>query len=332
MTQIISHKLAVALGADVARFYWGNWIIRNTIVTLTGTGGVSKSTFVYDLMLSLIESQEYFGVRGIAPKVLYFDGESNDTLIHTRLKLLGKEHVASTSDFEYINDPNITLKDFEKQRDEWVAGHFEPDIIVIDPVTLLCPMEENDNQAATSKMNHLRELIAKWNCVFFLVFHPSKEARARGNVTFIRGASAWANLADVCMNLYRMEDKYGNDLAILEIPKNRWCNDGFRQCLRIEEGEFVPVDFPKLYVEENTKEAFGGLETFNFMSAIRLALDSGECLTRKELIQKTGISMDKEVMFHRALTALTQRGEIKRITRGVYQKVISEDGEQNGTV
>lgn len=329
--KIASSKLEVALEAGAPQYYWGNWLVENTIVTLTGTGGVSKSTFVYDLMLSLIEHQEYFNIKGFAPKVLYFDAESNDALIHSRIRLLGKEKIASTSYFEYINDPQIKLVDFENQRDEWVADHFEPDIIVLDPVTLVFPGEENDNQSVTKQMNHLRKLIAKWHCIFLLVFHPSKASDASDNVTYARGAGAWANLADVCMNLYRIKPKYGDDLAILEIPKNRWCNDGFKQCLKIEDGEFNPVEFPKLYLEEQHADGIGGLETFNLMKKIRDALESGQPFGRKELWVKMDINTEKGVMFYRAITALQQRGEVKKVTRGVYQKVV-ETGkeEQNG--
>ena len=321
MTEITSNKLEVAMKAKVPKYYWGNWLIENTIATLTGAGGVSKTTLAYDLFLSLIGEREYFGVKGIPLKILYFDNESNDALIHTRLRLLGKEHVASTPHFEYINDPRVSLKDFEKQRDEWVAGHFEPDIIVLDPVTLLCPGEESDNKFATSKMNHLRELIAEWHCTFFLVFHPAKEAPPGDNVTYIRGAGSWANLADVCMNVYRINEKYGSNLAILEIPKNRWCNDGFRQCLKLEEGEFIPIEFPQLYLAEQSKSGIGGLETYKLMSEIRSALEDEEPHGRKELWEKMGISQDKEVMFHRAMTALQQKAEVRKVSRGVYQKL-----------
>lgn len=316
-------KLEVAMKAKIPTFYWGNWLIENTIATLTGTGGVSKTSMVYDLLLSLIEQGEYFGVKGKSPKVLYFDVESNDSLIHTRLRLLGKEKLAlATPSFLYVNDPEMTIGKFALEYEQFIKEYFKPDIIVLDPVSLVCPVfGESDNDTVSAKMKWLRDLTVKWHVIFFLVFHPAKEGRPGDNVTYIRGAGAWANLADVCMNLYRIEEKYGSNLAILEIPKNRWVNDGFKQCLKLEEGEFSPVEFPENYLIEQRSAGVGGLKTFKLMEAIDNSFDDELPHSRREIWEKIGIDAKDEVMFHRAMTALFQKGKWAKISRGVYKKL-----------
>jgi len=270
-----------------------------------------------------MEKKEYFGVRGESLKVLYFDSESNDSLIHARMGLLGKEDYARISqNFLYVNDPDITIDDFVPQYEQFAKDHFKPDIIVLDPVTLVAPVaSESENSDATARMRWLRNLIEKWQVAFFLVFHPAKEAQPGDNVGYIRGAGAWAYLADVCMNIYRIEEKYGNNLAILEIPKNRWANDGFKQCLRLDEGEFIPVDFPESYIAAKQASGISGLKTFALIEAIDNSVNDELIHARAEIWEKIGIDKKDEVMFHRAMTVLLQKNKWSKVSRGLYKKL-----------
>lgn len=315
-----------ALNAIMPDYIWGNWIVRKSIIIFTGVGGTHKTTLGYDLALSLQEKGEFLGIEGIRPNVMYVDLESSDSLIKSRLNLIGKTDFIKNNPnaFLYCNIADIKLNSILSAIRNKIVSGFCPDILFLDPLSMISETpDEKNNTDATAKMEMLRDFVNETNICLILMHHPAKDANAKATSTnYGRGQGAWSNLADIVWNIETLNDNYGSDLSVLHIPKNRYCNDGFKQCLHSVEGEIESVPFPQKYIIE-TGTGIGGFKTFELQENIlSYMIDTNKLYTTKDIMKSLELGKESDAMLHRAINALLQRGFIEKKTRGVYTRLL----------
>jgi len=309
--------------ADSPVTFWGNWIVKNCIILESGFGGISKTTFNYGLITSLMDDGKFLGVEGKQDlKVLYLDLESERSLIKSRLNLLGRLGVNHPY-FYYTNKPDKTFKQSKPDIEKFFEKKWKPDLIFIDPYSLAFPSRnENDNAEATREMKLIRNCVKDWELTIILVSHSGK--RDMFGAGHNRGASARPNLADITWNFHSMGLEYSSDLFIFDIPKNRWIHDGFFECISKTEGEFEVVPFPEGFEMPKINV---GIKAFQLQDKIEQALADGKIKDKPTILEAMEMELPKhgsseDVTFHRALSALMQRGNINKIARGLYQKAV----------
>jgi len=302
--------------------YWGNWIVKACIILESGFGGISKTTFNYGLITGLMDEGKFLGVEGKQDlKVLYLDLESDNSLIKARLNLLGKLTI-NHPNFYYYNKPDKTFRQLKSELEQFFKQHWMPDLIFVDPLSLAFPSSnENDNAEATRQMKYIRNRVSDWETTIILVSHAGK--RDIYGVGHNRGASARPNLADITWNFHSLGIEFSDDLFIFDIPKNRWIHDGFFECIKKQEGEFEVVPFPEGF---ELPKPNVGIKAFQLQEQIEQVLLDKEARDRAAILDALGIEATsgsgENVAFHRAISALMQRGSIIKVPRGIYQRAM----------
>jgi hypothetical protein len=307
--------------ATSPEYLWGNWLINHSIHVQSGAGGISKTTFNFAHICSLQKYGSFLQIAGKKDiKVLYLDLESEETLIKTRLSLLGELNI-NHDNFYHCNYPGITLKQLEPFIDLFINDKFRPDIIYIDPFSMAFKLEkENDNTEVTNVvMKPLKVLIDKWKTSFMLVHHTAK-VEAWGNA-HSRGAGAIVNLAHIAWNFGTLGKEYPEDLFYFHIPKNRWVNDGFLNCIQKVEGGFDRAEFPAGYEKDVLKST--GFTNFELQETVLSIMPYNEPCKIADIQKylKMETASDR-VRIYRVMTCLMQRMAVNRTEYGLYVKVL----------
>jgi hypothetical protein len=308
--------------ANVPHSYWGNWIVKNTIILQSGVGGVSKTSLNYSLFMSLQRNGEFLDVVGEKTlKVLYFDYEGSLPINKGRLGLLGEDQYDHP--YFFVCTLGITLDKMVPYVDKFIEERWKPDIIVLDPFSLAFKTEnENDNAEATEKMKYVRDLMKRWDTTIILVHHSSKaDVWGVGNA---RGAGSQGNLADIVWEYHPLPKEFDDNLFVLRIPKNREFSDGFIQCIQKSEGQFLPADFPVGFNKDTLKST--GIETYRMQQRIELIMRDGKEKSVEEIKEELSVRFNIEIArgsieernLFRSITPLLQKDLIMRIGKGVY--------------
>lgn len=307
--------------APVATTYWGNWLVKDTIILASGYGGISKTTFFFSLILSLMDEGQFLGVEGQSNiKVLYCDFESSDSLEKSRMKLLGRLE-KNHPNFHRVNQPPDNFKQVRNWIEFYIAQEGYPDLLFLDPLSLAFPetQNENSNAEATRQSKILRQAREKWCTTIVGISHSSKiDLYGAGHN---RGASARAFLADIAWNFHKLGDNFPESQFALHIPKNRWLHDEFFQCIEKQEGEFAPITTPAGLTLYGQGE---GLNTYQLQLKIQELMRDGTAREVRTIMSELGFDLDSitesvRVMFYRALTPLVQLDKLDRVARGWYQ-------------
>jgi predicted ATP-dependent serine protease len=289
---------------------WGDWLIKKTLVVQVGQTGISKTTFNFDMILNIQEKGQYLGIEGKELRVLYFDMESGDSLIKSRLGLLnqqGKIH----KDFYYYNSQGYDLKDLLPYINK-IMEEKKINVVYFDPITLVdFSVDENSNSEATKQMSNYLRIRDNTGAAVILVCHPPKNDQIVDAINLVRGAGSRAALSDIVWVFSRTDNP---DVFKFEIPKNRFVNSEFSQCIMKKEGEFIPVD----------DIDHAGFSEFKLQNQILCILPIGKEFHRADIATRLEIdktNSPKQRALTRALTALTQKNLIYKPSYGYYQRV-----------
>lgn len=301
--------------------YWGNWLVKGAITLASGYGGISKTTFFYCLVLSLMDEGQFLGVDGHRKlKTLYCDLESSRQLQKARMKLLGKLHI-NHPNFYTMTQQVKKFKELQSLVGDFIETVWTPDIVIIDPLSLAFPetQNENSNAEATRQSNKIRAWCNELGITLVLVSHSSKLDLY--GVGHNRGASARSFLCDVAWNFHRLGDEFPENQFVLHIPKNRWLHDEFFQCIEAREGEFIPIDTPPGLTFSGQAN---GLSTYQMQLKIQELMKDGVIREVKAIMAAMGLDPDKldesvRRMFYRALTPLVQADRIDKVSKGFYK-------------
>ena len=293
---------------------WGNWIFKKTVVEEVGEPGISKTTFNYMLVNSLIHKKPFLDIDGCKDieqiRVLYIDLESSDSLIKSRRAMLDLE---DSPYFIKCNLQNVLMLELEPYINKYIEDTGKIHIIFIDPLRMAFnTRDENDNAEASRQMKHLRHWCEKFSCSIVIIHHSSK-----ADMTGTRkgsGAYARTSLADIVWNFETLGEGYSNDLFKFYIPKNRCVDDDLMMCIKKEAGTFANVDFPVGYqiVDNN------GTQVYQLQKRIQYLMEDGKKRSPHQMMKELGLAVKSDATFYRAMGALLQLNIIKKIARAEY--------------
>ncbi len=293
---------------------WGNWIFKKTVIEEVGEPGISKTTFNYMLVNSLIHKQPFLGIDGCKDieqiRVLYIDLESSDSLIKSRRAMLDLE---DSPYFLKCNLQNVLLPELEPYIEKFINDTGKIHIIFIDPLRMAFnTRDENDNAEASRQMKHLRHWCEKFDCSIVIVHHSSK-----ADMTGTRkgsGAYARTSLADIVWNFETLGEGYTSDLFKFYIPKNRCVDDDLVMCIRKEAGTFTKEDFPVGYQFVGNN----GTQVYQLQKRIQYLMEDDKVRSPNQMMKELGLDTKSDATFYRAMGALLQLNIIKEVARAEY--------------
>lgn len=301
---------------------WGNWLFRDSVVIQAGDPGISKTTFNYSLAKAIVDDKEFLGVRPNMPglKVLYLDWESSDSLIKSRMRVMG--YPENVDCFYKCNENEATLSDIE----EYIKDlDWKFDILFIDPIRMAFSMrDENDNAEASRQAKYFRKLSSRYKCAVVAVHHSSK-----ADMTGTRkasGAFARTSLADITMNFENLGEGWPTDIFKLYIPKNRLIDDHFELFIQKEdEGRKFKVVLPPLGYS-SSKEYEDATELFNAQQKIFHVLNPFKAKSPADILDEIGHCIERK-QCHRHLNTLMALGKIYSPSRGQYMHTNNKERE-----
>lgn len=173
-----------------------NWlfdplIAKGDVTLVTGPPGVGKSWLTMGATVAVIEEQDEFLGADVCAKgrVLYVDQENPHDVIFRRLKALGLSD-GGMWNLRYLWNCGIRLdRDPDKFIDE--ALDFEPTLIVLDSLTRLHTLEENNaGEMATLFNNGIQPLARETGAAVLLIHHDNKQGNPRGSVDILASVDA----------------------------------------------------------------------------------------------------------------------------------------------
>ena len=202
--------------------HWGPFLYPASLHLLSGDTGVGKTTFGYNLALSLANGESFLGFKPSRPlRVLYYDLETPPLLRQIKLQRIANNErpngLAFAQDFRVSEARHFIEK-----------HHF--DLLIIDTGSqAFQTQEEGDNSEANRQMNLLRKSLIKKTGVAILVFYHMAKEHAANAVYAARGASARPAAAEVVINVTphgATSPANSNEKSVqtikIEVVKNRW--------------------------------------------------------------------------------------------------------------
>lgn len=220
---------AILTRTDPAPAYLVDGLIyQGQVIVVAGEPGVGKSFLQYTLAMSIAAKLNFLGLPTQPGKVLYFDEENATPDLQQYLRLiwrgLGEPSIPEMKERLFIE--HFALSGQGSQRFQYMAevsARIQPNLIVIDTVTPVCAIaDENDNGEASRSMRALRRVkeVAGPSCAMILLKHARLTHEA-GERQTIRGAKSWLGEVD------------GVIFHKLSVGKQR--DDGLRNCRLISD-------------------------------------------------------------------------------------------------
>ena len=192
---------------------------RGTLTGIVAQGGLGKGWFTQQLITSLAIGREL--VQGFTPsgamRVLWVESEDPAEEIHRRhAKIVCAFDITEAEHQKFVQNVRLYAgKAFPLVRIECgnvlpteqynelrsIAEEFQPDLIVVDPLSHYFGGEENDNVIMAAFMNHLKALSEDPKTTVWVNHHVSKEREAVLSSAMARGASAFR---DATRSLFAM--------------------------------------------------------------------------------------------------------------------------------
>jgi hypothetical protein len=185
------------------------FLLKKSVTALVAPGGTGKSSFALTLSCSIAAGIDVLGL-GLreSTNVMLLSYEDDKSEIERRYKAVCKKHNLSFEQHNvYLPNKPIQLFDLEGSQPtptlsaRGLSDHLiERDIglLVIDPLSLINPADENSNSAMAKVIQELSLIARLANCAVLLVHHTRKTGKnewVKGNADMSRGAKA---LTDGC--------------------------------------------------------------------------------------------------------------------------------------
>mgnify|MGYP000588973537 FL=1 len=185
------------------------FLLKKSVTAIVAPGGTGKSSFALTLSCSIAAGTDVFGL-GLreSTNVMLLSYEDDKSEIERRYKAVCKKHNLSFEQHNvYLPNKPIQIFDLEGSQPtptlsaRGLSDHLiERDIglLVIDPLSLINPADENSNSAMAKVIQELSLIARLANCAVLLVHHTrktGKNERVKGNADMSRGAKA---LTDGC--------------------------------------------------------------------------------------------------------------------------------------
>ena len=212
--------------------------MRKAVSSLVGRGGTSKSQLAVAQSLALALGQAIGRFRPRkAYRVLLLNSEDDDQeqqrRISSQLRILGRKSedladrlgrvsVKSSAPLIGMSEEGHIAELAPMAELRRLIKHFEPDVVVVDPLVDLHSASENDNVEMRQVMSLLRALAIDFNVAVLVVHHSGKGQAAPGDADAARGASSIVNLARICLTVSAMNEDEAKSLSIPPDRRNRF--------------------------------------------------------------------------------------------------------------
>ncbi len=204
------------------RFLIDGLIAERSLGLVVGESGLGKSPLMYQIALCAAAGIPFLGAAVQQARVLYLDFENGYRDVNEMIaKLCGYLGLTSLPDdlcLWNVNDcPTLGATGHEFWR---LAEDLKPGLVIIDPISALCPEIEKSNSEATEDYQGLRRIVRSVGCSIVSVHHLRKDSEKtppaslekdlRGFLQRVRGASVLVNGSDVRLGVARPETAAAN--------------------------------------------------------------------------------------------------------------------------
>lgn len=220
----------------------GTDLVKGEITVLAAPGGSFKSSYAIGLAASVASGKNLLGshVHGAPSSMLYVNAEDGllemkrrvksvairfklDQDALKRLRMQGVDTlggltltIAGPKGAPMVNDAGFMLL-------EGLVGAARPALLVLDPLTSLCPVGLNDNGLMSQVARSVKELALRYACAVLIVHHL-KKGGDKSDVDTVAGAAAIINHARVARMILPMTE---GDAAALGVggsilPSEYW--------------------------------------------------------------------------------------------------------------
>lgn len=300
--------------------------------TFFGEGAIGKSTFLNDVIRSLVFAHPFAGYEvPRACKVGLISFEQDELELRRKYHLIYEKYYKDTLTWSTyrdtlgerlivkdMNDLFLIQTDLESQGIHyynWIVQH-DLDLLILDTFSCVTMAEENSNEQIREVLKIVKKLCVLTGCSVILVHHVSKASRAGHSPISLRGASSLRENLQFSLSLsYHPNDPRGEgNIVRLYLDKT---NLGPRQpemwFERGPEGLFSPVSADVAKTEASTaalkaeeKEESSKLNVV--MKHVKKAWDAGICPTPTSVQQASeGVGRDT---FSQIMNVLEDSGKI----------------------
>jgi hypothetical protein len=215
----VSEANFIASFSNIPHRQWlyGVDLIRGEITVAASPGGAGKTSLALGMAVSIATGRALLGERiwgGTDLKSLYINAEDSGVEMRRRTwafclqhgiteQELDRLYIAGTDDarvkalsfLRTIDKSSLVLDAAGLKRLEELVISLRPDLVVIDPLVVLCGGGNiNDNAAMSLVILELKRLAIKLDCAILIIHHTRKGGEP-GSAEAVSGASAIVNLA-----------------------------------------------------------------------------------------------------------------------------------------
>jgi hypothetical protein len=217
------------------RWLYGIDLVRGEITLLASPGGVGKSSLAIGVAVSVATGRALLDekVWGKELTVIYVNAEDSAVEMRRRIWAFCLKHSIAEKDLDRLlllgaDDWRVhRLSLLRSDRgasvlDDSGAAHLatlleelRPDLIVLDPLVVLCGAGDmNDNAGMSLVMRQLKRLAVRFDCAM-LILHHTRKGGDLASSEAITGASAIVNLARRALMAAPMTPEEAKDLGLL---------------------------------------------------------------------------------------------------------------------
>lgn len=212
-------------------------LVRGNVGLMVASTNLGKTTLALNLALSATGKREFyplFNQNHTARKILYIDGEATKAELQTDIKKMlevftspqvksVKENLFLICDEELDDEPLDLVNPEHLQIIEQKALACQPDLIIVDTLSALMDMEDENDNAKIKKevMKPLKRLAKKTNSAVLILHHTGKFNEGFSSVGAYkgRGASAFGGLSRTVLTLEKVKAK--ENRIVLSSPKSK---------------------------------------------------------------------------------------------------------------
>jgi len=201
---------------------------RGNIGELVASTNVGKTTLMLNLAISACSNRTFeplLNEQLVAKRIMYIDGEATKAELQADLKKmletcspaqreLLKNNLCLICDEELNYEPLDLVNPIHLEKVQEKALSFQPDLIVVDTLSALANMEDENDNAKVKKevIQPLKTLARKSNSAVLILHHSGKFSEGSPQAVDAykgRGASAFGALSRVVLNLKEVRNSNG---------------------------------------------------------------------------------------------------------------------------